>query len=269
MRKIIQSVAFVSLLCLGASLGLFAAEEPVSVDFQIYLWPGQSPFALPEVAASNEKDSLSYRWGERSDNPLDIVDPEVFLEAYYRQSNSGDAEKLVVYPRTLTPVQSYRGPRRMQFFQNGVMEAGTEPPLLAQVNLPVGAEKLVLFFFPMPDGSMRILPLEMQESLYVGEHILLVNLSAKPLQCSLGGPAFGVNPGQQVLREVQKMDEYYQPILLASLNENGQLRRRLMRKMGVQSNELTVCLIYNPAGNPEQYQLLQVGLPIVARSDEL
>ncbi|MGZ0655700.1 hypothetical protein ACWPKS_08845 [Coraliomargarita sp. W4R72] len=259
----INNTGFLILLTLLCGLRVLSAAEVenVQLNFRVYLWPERSTIAAIGAAGADaqQADSLmdlpSEEWSDAIVENYEAPKVSYFVDGL--QESAG----LRLNEGRLSDVYEYHGPQQIRFFRETTsFEQEVSRIPLASISVSPTVKELILLFFPAGKGKYQVLPVESSLAAVKAGTAMVYNLTSTKLSCTFGGPTFELLPKQAQLQPLSIFDGNYQPILAASQDEDGQWKRRLVRKLSISEESSMLFVIYNLAEKPERFKLLAIDI---------
>jgi hypothetical protein len=267
-----RSICLVITLLAWVSALNAVEEEYVQFDFRIYMWPEQRAIAVAPLQVERSETTgvarslLGGQSGQPSGSPAKegapVVDNYRSPEISYLADGVRDVVPLSLGKGRLSQTYHYHGAPVVHFFEGepSVTAEGPAPIPLAQVSVSPTVKELIFFFFPVGDGSYRVLPVDSSLSSVKSGNALVYNLSDVSLACSLGGPMFELHPNQSKLHSLGSIDGVYQPVVAASQAQNGKWKKQIERKLSIDEGSSMLLVLYNLSSRPSRFKLLPLRL---------
>jgi len=251
------------IFAIGTSAGLSAqapAPQSVSVDFYVYLWPSYSGFMGKSHAAYDE-----YNVGEDLGNGRILPPNNYKLPLLYASGVDADGvlidpEKMNLKLSRLTGLQTYRGAPTIHFYLPDRMggEAESAPKSIGSVTLSPSVKKVIIVMIRTGESSYEMLPIAYPEVNDAGNINFAYNLTRNAIGCTMGGEQYKLEPFESVVLDSKIVDAYFEMILVAAKDSEGQWQRKLSRKYPKEQSKDTLFLVYNRDGNPDLLDLLRI-----------
>lgn len=232
------------------------------------MWPEQSAIAAAPLQPTGSESTTAVRTqrarqahqqsGRVDFEGAPVVDNYTRPEILYWADGVSDVVPLAADKGRLSSSFHYRGPPVVHFFRKNLSITADEaaPIPVAHVSVSPSAKELIFLFFPVGDGTYRVLPVESSLSVVKRGSALIYNLSDTTLTCTLGGPRFELGPNQSKLHSLGSIDGDFQPVLAASQDEDGKWKRKIERKLSVDQRSSMLFVLYNLAEKPSRFKLL-------------
>jgi hypothetical protein len=250
------------LLLATTSLSALSVEERVSIPFQIFVWPSNSsPAIVRQMAGDDSSGSLNElktRYDEES-GFYELIEEDPIHQIAYLPGATDSSQEIKLPEATLSKIYRYTGPSNLTFFTESKDATGeiVRKPL-ANVQIPQGARHMTFLFFGIANRGYAIIPIETSLESLPRDKVLIYNITDDRLGLSLGGPKLELESGASRLVKMNSPGGIYQPVLVASRDDEGRWRRRLVRKLTVDPGEPALYLIYNRTERPESIDLVKL-----------
>ncbi|HBR94972.1 MAG TPA: hypothetical protein DEA90_12495 [Opitutae bacterium] len=243
MKTTLSIFIFLSLLI--HSLCAQDKEPDVNIDFQAFLWPSHAPIAAidPDGDSPPEQPGTAY------------TPPEVA----YLENGKGSTKTFQLLDDRLTGHLQYRGSQQLTFYKPGTEISNPEARVeLGRIAISPSAKELTIFFLPQANGKYQLFSIETSATSIPPGNTLIYNLSTTRLACKLDTENFTIDSGKYALKQLSLPNKHYQPILVASLRQDGEWQRSLARKLIVDKSDRLLLIIYNLEANPNSYNLMKL-----------
>lgn len=239
-------------LCASVLTAQANQEEAVSVDFRIYYWPEQTPIAFPGQEPLHIRPSSQPQ--SQQNASAEIPEDEQFdaPELYFANGQGeGEAVPLQLNEGQLSALYHYHGPPQIVFFEEAHSSEDTQLRIpKATTTLPSVSASYIFILYPKSDGDYAIFHISSEKLLRGKDNVMAINLTASPLECALGDVQFSLPVrGHAVLDAQSKSGVYYQALLVASPDTEGNIRKRLAQMITVTGQQKWILMLYNRVGN--------------------
>lgn len=199
---------------------------------------------------------------------LTLCDSGVIRDLKFQ--TKGGVDSFSVYGRGFAPVYRYEGPSHLKFFLAGDVPEGIETPvnLVGEVDLPVGASRVLLLFEKKDDDTFHILAVNNDYADFPPGAIRFVNTTGEALRTRIGEKRFVLPPNESRIFE-GKGDQHGNIEIAMYREHEGQIPEKIYQSVWrIDERRRTTVFLKAAATRVREIDVRKFSEPIVPEKEE-